>query len=93
MTSSHSAVAYIADQLEMAGEIRNRKMFGEYGEYCDEVLIGIICDDTLFIKPTKQGLEFCGDIELASPITEQSPVSKYQSIIWKTLTGYVILFK
>lgn len=51
-------------------------MFGEYGVYCDEVFIGVICDDTLFIKPAKQGLEFCGEIELAPPCKGAKPSIK-----------------
>jgi TfoX/Sxy family transcriptional regulator of competence genes len=27
-------------------------MFGEYGVYCDEKFVALICDDTLFVKPT-----------------------------------------
>lgn len=27
-------------------------MFGEYGFYCDNKIVGLICNDTVFIKPT-----------------------------------------
>lgn len=27
-------------------------MFGEYGLYCDEKIVGLICDDTFFLKPS-----------------------------------------
>jgi TfoX/Sxy family transcriptional regulator of competence genes len=27
-------------------------MFGEYAIYCDEKVVGFICDDALFLKPT-----------------------------------------
>ena len=39
-----------ADQLRDAGEIVYRKMFGEYGIYCDGKIFGLICDDQLFFK-------------------------------------------
>ena len=32
-----------------------RKMFGEYGLFCDGTFFGVICDDQLFIKITPQG--------------------------------------
>ena len=37
MASHRDFVEYVAEQLREAGAIRSRKMFGEYGLYCDEV--------------------------------------------------------
>ena len=55
MASDKSFVDYILEQLEGAGEIRARKMFGEYGLFCDGVFFAVICDDQLFVKATPQG--------------------------------------
>ena len=27
-------------------------MFGEYGLYCDEKIVALVCDDTFFLKPS-----------------------------------------
>jgi TfoX/Sxy family transcriptional regulator of competence genes len=35
-------------------------MFGEYALYCDEKVVGLVCDDTLFIKITEPGKTFIG---------------------------------
>ena len=45
MASTEEFVKYVADQLRDAGEIVYRKMFGEYGIYCDGKIFGLICDD------------------------------------------------
>lgn len=37
MASHQDFVDYVAEQLRAAGMIRSRKMFGEYGLYCDGV--------------------------------------------------------
>lgn len=58
MATKQSTADFIADQVSEAGEIRTRKMFGEYALYCDQKTVGFICDDTLFIKPTKNGEKF-----------------------------------
>jgi TfoX/Sxy family transcriptional regulator of competence genes len=51
MATSKTTIAFIEDQL--AGlPIRTRPMFGEYGIYFDDKVVGFICDDTLFIKPS-----------------------------------------
>ncbi len=55
MASSPEFVQYIADQLRDAGSITYRKMFGEYGMYCDGKIFALICDDQLFIKITEAG--------------------------------------
>ena len=52
MSTSKDTVAFIEDQL--AGlPIRTNPMFGEYAIYCDDKVVGFICDDTLFIKPSE----------------------------------------
>lgn len=46
-------VEYIADQCSGAGEIVTKKMFGDYAIYCNGKIFGLICDDCLYLKPTK----------------------------------------
>ena len=43
MASNPDFVQYIADQCAGAGEITVKKMFGDYGIYCDGIIIGLIC--------------------------------------------------
>ena len=52
MATSKETVAYVLEQLEPLN-VRARAMFGEYGMYCDDKIVALICDDTVFIKPTK----------------------------------------
>ena len=47
MASNPEFVQYIADQLKEAGIITYRKMFGEYGIYCDGKFFATVCDDQL----------------------------------------------
>ncbi len=48
MASNADFVHYITDQCGGAGEIVTKKMFGDYGIYCDGKIFGLICDDSLF---------------------------------------------
>lgn len=50
MATTPDFAEYITSQLENAGTVTARKMFGEYGLYLDDKLIGLICDHTLFLK-------------------------------------------
>ena len=60
MASKPEFVQHVCDLLESAGMITNRKMFGEYGIYCDGKLFALICDNQLFIKITEAGKAMMG---------------------------------
>ena len=62
MATDQEFVDYVLDQIENAGEITVKKMFGEYAIYSDGKIFGLICDNKLFIKPTKSGRAFIGDV-------------------------------
>ena len=53
MASSIDFVQYIVDQCSKAGDIVAKKMFDDYGIYCDRKIFGLICDDKFFLKPTE----------------------------------------
>lgn len=61
MASDQEFVDFVVGQIQKAGVITAKKMFGEYGIYSNEKMFGLICDNKLFIKPTKAGREFIGD--------------------------------
>ncbi len=63
MASSQAFIEYLQEQLTGcgAGEIYCRKMFGEYGVYCDGVFFGLVCDDQFFVKITEAGKTILGE--------------------------------
>jgi TfoX/Sxy family transcriptional regulator of competence genes len=60
MSTTQATIDFLLDQVEGAGEVRARKMFGEYALYCDSKVVALVCDDTLFIKLTEEGKEYVG---------------------------------
>ena len=62
MASDKSIVEFIADQIQEAGDISYRKMFGEFALYCDGKVVAFVCDNLLFIKPTEGGRTYIGDV-------------------------------
>ena len=62
MSSQQKTVDYILEQSAGAGTMTARKMFGEYGLYCDGKIMAFICDDQLFIKPTEAGRAYLGAV-------------------------------
>ena len=67
MASSLEFTRYVAEQLSGAGEITWKKMFGEYGLYCDGKLFANVSDDQLFIKITEAGRSLFPGLREAPP--------------------------
>ncbi len=73
MASDLDFVEFVVDQIENAGEITYRKMFGEYALYCEGKVVALICDNQLFVKPTKAGKSFIGNVVEAFPYPGAKP--------------------
>ncbi|MCC8147695.1 MAG: TfoX/Sxy family protein [Akkermansia sp.] len=73
MASSPDVVEYICFQLRHAGDISFKKMFGEYGLYCDRKFFGLVCDNQLFVKITEPGLKMLPQQEQGSPYPGARP--------------------
>ena len=73
MATKQSTVDYLLEQIENAGNVRSRKMFGEYAIYCNDKVVALVCDDKLFVKPTEAGKEFLQTIEEAPPYPGAKP--------------------
>lgn len=67
MASNADFVQYIADQCSGAGEIIVRKMFGDYGIYCDGKIFGLICDNGFYLKPTDAVRGMLREVALRPP--------------------------
>jgi DNA transformation protein and related proteins len=65
MATRKDTIDFLLEQMAGAGTITARKMFGEYGMYCDGKVFAFVCDDRLFIKPTPAAREYIGDVEEA----------------------------
>ena len=67
MATDANFVKFIVDQLAGIDSISSKKMFGEYGVYCDDKIVALVCDNRLFIKPTEEGRAFIGKVVEAPP--------------------------
>lgn len=73
MASNIEFVQYAADQLRDAGTITFRKMFGEYGLYCDGKIFALVCENQLFVKITEAGRRVAPDLKTAPPYEGAKP--------------------
>jgi DNA transformation protein and related proteins len=50
MTASASFAAFVCEQLAPLGRITLRRMFGKHGVFCDGVMLGMVTDNTLYVR-------------------------------------------
>ncbi|MDE3078419.1 MAG: TfoX/Sxy family protein [Paracoccaceae bacterium] len=56
MATDPETMAFLLEQMAEAGEVRARRMFGEYAVYLHDKVVGFVCDDRLFLKRTPGAL-------------------------------------
>jgi len=67
MATQKRTVDDFLEQTVGAGAMSAKPMFGEYGVYVDGKMIGLVCDDQLYVKPTLSGRRH------AEPVTDAPP--------------------
>ena len=93
MSSKQRTVDFILEQTSSAGKMSAKKMFGEYAVYCDGKVIALICDDQLFVKPTKAGRAFIGYYSEACPYSGAKPYLLITGEKWEDHEWLTTLFK
>ncbi len=73
MAISQEFIDYVIDQIANAGEIIAKRMFGGCAIYSDGKIFGLLDDGKLFIKPTKAGKEFIGQVTEEPPYEGAKP--------------------
>lgn len=74
MPTSSSFIEYVTELLAPLGAIRAKKMFGEYGIYCNEVFFAMVCDGFLYFQVND---EIAGEFEeLEEPYPGGKPAGK-----------------
>jgi TfoX/Sxy family transcriptional regulator of competence genes len=58
MASKQEYVDYVIEQIDNAGVITAKKMFGGYHVYSNGKLFALVIDNKLFVKITDSGREF-----------------------------------
>ena len=82
MATQQGTADFLIEQMAAAGPVSARKMFGEYGIYCDGRMVALICDDQLFVKPTVAGRALLSDVREASPYPGAKPCFLIDGELW-----------
>lgn len=67
MATSADYIAFVCDQIVGVGEIRYKKMFGEYMVYVNEKPILLVCDNTVYVKKLQEIEELMKNAPCGAP--------------------------
>ena len=73
MASDRALVDSIVERMSGGGEVHARAMFGEFGIYCDDRIIGQVNENILFIKVTAAGAGIVRSSRTAPPYPGAKP--------------------
>jgi TfoX/Sxy family transcriptional regulator of competence genes len=62
-----SFVDFIVEQIQGAGNISHKYMFGGCAIYRDGKVVALICDNRLYVKPTEGGRRFIKKVDEKPP--------------------------
>ena len=83
MATAQNTIDFLLDQLSGAGEPSAKKMFGEYCLYLAGKPVGLVCDDQLYLKPTKAGLAMLDEVVEGSPYPGAKPHLLISGDLWE----------
>jgi len=83
VATTQRTVDVLLEAMAGAGAVSAKKMFGEYGVYCDGKLVALVCDDQLFVKITPVGRAWLGDaVDEAPPYRGAKPSFRVDPERW-----------
>ena len=84
MASDAEMASYIADMLNPLGEVRIKRMFGEYCFYVNEKPVGFLCDNEVLVK-TNAEMRAVNPMWLIDNPDDREAVERYFGIAAKML--------
>ena len=93
MASRQKTVDFILEQIADAGDVSARKMFGEYAIYCGRKVVALVCDDQLYVKPTKSGKAYIGKVKEAPAYPGAKPSFLISGDSWEDAEWLAELIK
>lgn len=67
MATTKDYIEYICDQISSIGNIRYKKMFGEYMVYVNEKPLILVCDNIAYVKKKDEIFNLMGGASIGIP--------------------------
>lgn len=73
LTETAQAITTTLSNKDPAGKYKTRAMFGEYALYLNNTVVGLICDDLLYIKVCPESEPLSQNCEVGEPYSGAKP--------------------
>lgn len=67
MATTAEYIEFVCDQIQGTGELRYKKMFGDYMVYINDKPILLVCDNSVYVKKIPELFEIMKDSECGAP--------------------------
>src|SRR5215510_571869 len=83
MDASDSFAEFLREQLAPLGRVTMRRMFGKTGVFCDGVMLGMVTEDTLYLRVDDHNRVAFKEAESLPPLNYQKKGSTIDLSFWR----------
>lgn len=83
MVASDSFAEFLSEQLAPLGRITMRRMFGKIGVFCDGVMLGMVTDNTLYVRVDDDNRATFKEAEAYPPLNYAKKGSTIDLAFWR----------
>ncbi|MGE5151981.1 MAG: TfoX/Sxy family protein [Rhodospirillaceae bacterium] len=83
MVASPDFAEFLRDQLSPLGRVTMRRMFGKTGVFCDGVMLGMVTDNTLYVRVDDQNRAIFKEAEAYPPLNYAKKGEMIDLAFWR----------
>ena len=83
MVASDSFAEFLREQLTPLGRLTMRRMFGKTGVFCDGVMIGMVTDNTLYLRVDDDNRAVFEEAQSFPPLNYEKKGSTIDLSFWR----------
>src|SRR3954464_11462791 len=83
MVASETYAEFLREQLAPLGSVTLRRMFGKTGVFCDGVMLGMVTDNTLYVRVDDQNRSIFKEAEAYPPLNYAKKGSTIELAFWR----------
>src|SRR3954452_16687223 len=83
MVASNSFAEFLREQLAPLGHITMRRMFGKTGVFCDGVMLGMVRDNTLYLRVDDDNRAFFQEAAAFAPLNYEKKGELIDLAFWR----------
>ena len=83
MVASDSFAEFLREQLAPLGRVTMRRMFGKTGVFCDDVMLGMVTENTLYVRVDEENRATFREAEAFPPLNYAKQGSTIDLSFWR----------